>query len=70
MTRACLKVKMFLIFGKGADRSRKNPLFWRPHDKESRVSMLQGDWKMHMIDGETVPLQPVGQPGRRRKCGG
>ena len=26
----------------GADRSRKNPLFWRPHDKESRVSMLQG----------------------------
>ena len=39
---------------KGADRSRKNPLFWRTRGDESRVSMLQADWKMHMNEGETV----------------
>jgi N-acetylgalactosamine-6-sulfatase len=38
---------------KGADRSRRNPLFWRHHLDPSDAAMLQGDWKLLMNGGET-----------------
>jgi len=38
---------------RGADRSRKNPLFWRQHTYARTKAMLQGDWKLHVDRGET-----------------
>jgi N-acetylgalactosamine-6-sulfatase len=39
---------------KGAARSRKNPLFWRKRLHPSDRAMLQGDWKLLMVGGQTA----------------
>jgi len=48
---------------RGADRSRKNPLFWRSHSYARRKAMLQGDWKLHVNRGETVLYNLSDDPG-------
>jgi len=39
----------------GADRSRVNPLFWKASNVNARISMLSGDWKLH-VSGDNVEL--------------
>lgn len=39
----------------GANRSRTNPLFWKLSKSNAMVSMLQGNWKMH-LNGDNVEL--------------
>jgi N-acetylgalactosamine-6-sulfatase len=39
----------------GADRSRVDPLFWKASNVNARISMLSGDWKLH-VSGDTVEL--------------
>jgi N-acetylgalactosamine-6-sulfatase len=39
----------------GADRLRVNPLFWKASNVNARISMLSGDWKLH-VAGDTVEL--------------
>lgn len=42
---------------RGADRSRAGPLFWKASRARARVSMLEGDWKLHVDrSGNTVEL--------------
>jgi hypothetical protein len=39
----------------GADRSRVGPLFWKASNVNARISMLSGDWKLH-VSGNTIEL--------------
>ena len=39
----------------GADRSRVDPLFWKASNVNARISMLSGDWKLH-VSGDTIEL--------------
>jgi len=39
----------------GADRSRVGPLFWKASNVSARISMLSGDWKLH-VSGDNVEL--------------
>ncbi len=39
----------------GADRSRVNPLFWKASNVKARISMLSGDWKLH-VSGDIIEL--------------
>jgi N-acetylgalactosamine-6-sulfatase len=39
----------------GADRSRVGPLFWKASNVKARISMLTGDWKLH-VSGKDVEL--------------
>jgi hypothetical protein len=50
----------------GADRSRIGPLFWKASNVNARVSMLSGDWKLH-VSGDTVELYNLAaNPGEHR----
>jgi N-acetylgalactosamine-6-sulfatase len=39
----------------GADRSRVNPLFWKASNVNARISMLSGNWKLH-VSRDTIEL--------------
>ena len=39
----------------GADRSRVGPLFWKASNANARISILSGDWKLH-VSGDNVEL--------------
>jgi N-acetylgalactosamine-6-sulfatase len=39
----------------GADRSRVDPLFWKASNVNAKISMLSGNWKLH-VSGDAVEL--------------
>jgi N-acetylgalactosamine-6-sulfatase len=39
----------------GSDRSRVDPLFWKASNVKARISMLSGDWKLH-VSGDIIEL--------------
>jgi len=47
----------------GADRSRVGPLFWKTSSVKARISMLSGDWKLHVSSDKVELYNLATDPG-------